>query len=259
MHDYYALNRRGRHAAPEIADHLRQQLHTFLASLLAQLDAQIDRRLVRTFLTSIEVRLPFRHRAHGLLLSELGAYLLGPHQAPAGTKRLSNLRRSPKWHASLIARFLWQAAQSRAQQLHQAGQEAILLWEESVLEKLESRSPEGLGPVRSSKAARLLRIRPGFYRPPTGRPVFVAGMRWLCLTVIGVARPATVAAMRWFSNRESGGVPATEVRTVREALLREGVASFGRRVLHVFDRGYAGAPWLGLLLVNRARFVTRWP
>jgi hypothetical protein len=145
------------------------------------------------------------------------------------------------------------------QQLHQAGEEAILLWDESVLEKLESRAAEGLGSVRSSKAHRLLRIRPGFYRPPIGRPVFVAGMRWLCLLVIGVSGPPTVAAMRWFSNRESGGIPATDVRLVRETLLRECVAGLGRRVLHVFDRGYAGAPWLGLLLVHRVRFVLRWP
>ena len=32
-----------------------------------------------------------RHRNHGLLLSELGGYLMGAEQAPAGTKRISNL------------------------------------------------------------------------------------------------------------------------------------------------------------------------
>lgn len=31
---------------------------------------------------------------HGLLLSQLEAYLLSPTQAPAGTKRLSNLLRA---------------------------------------------------------------------------------------------------------------------------------------------------------------------
>ena len=96
-----------------------------------------------TFRATIAVFLQFRHRAHGLLLSELGAYLLSPQQAPAGTKRLSNLLRCPKWHPSLIARFLWQAAQRRAEQLQQAGQEAILLWDESVLEKPESRAAQG--------------------------------------------------------------------------------------------------------------------
>jgi Transposase DDE domain len=259
MQDDFTLNLTDGTAAAEVADHLRQRLQRFLSALLAELDAQVDHRLVGTFLATIAVFLQFRHRAHGLLLSELGAYLLSPQQAPAGTKRLSNLLRCPKWHASLIARFLWRAAQRRVEQLHQAGEEAILLWDASVLEKPESRAAEGLGSVRSSKAGRLLRIRPGFYRPPTGRPVFVPGMRWLCLLVIGWAGPPTVAAMRWFSNRDSGGVPATDGGTVREGLLRECGAAFARRVLHVFDRGFAGAPWLGLLLVHRVRFVLRWP
>lgn len=30
------------------------------------------------------------------------------------------------------------------------------------------------------------------------------------------------------------------------------------QVLHVFDRGFAGAPWLRLLLRYRLRFVVRW-
>jgi hypothetical protein len=33
-----------------------------------------------------------RHRNHGLLLSELGGYLLGPERCCAGTKRISKLR-----------------------------------------------------------------------------------------------------------------------------------------------------------------------
>ena len=37
-----------------------------------------------------------RHSRSGLLLSELGAHILSPAQVPAGTKRLSNLLRSPK-------------------------------------------------------------------------------------------------------------------------------------------------------------------
>jgi hypothetical protein len=71
------------------------------------LDAQLDARLVRTVVGTVSALICWRQRAHGLLLSELGAYLLGPAQAPAGTKRLSNLLRSPKWQAALIARFLW--------------------------------------------------------------------------------------------------------------------------------------------------------
>ena len=34
---------------------------------------------------TLQALLLFRHRAHGLLLSELGAFLLDPEHAPAGT------------------------------------------------------------------------------------------------------------------------------------------------------------------------------
>ena len=78
------------------ASQLRHHVRTFLEPLLHRLDAQIDRRLVRTFVTPIAAILTWRHRQHGLLLSELGAYILSPHQAPAGTKRLSNLLHSPR-------------------------------------------------------------------------------------------------------------------------------------------------------------------
>jgi hypothetical protein len=36
------------------------------------------------------------------------------------------------------------------------------------------------GPTRSSKAARLSHVKPGYYTP-AGRPLFVPGMRWLGL------------------------------------------------------------------------------
>lgn len=108
-------------ASPEVAHHLAEQLEAFLHPLLLWLDASLDKRLVRTFLHTIQAILQFRHRAHGLLLSELGAYLLSPAQAPAGTKRLSNLLPSPKWAASLIEQFLWNQADVRLTALEEAG------------------------------------------------------------------------------------------------------------------------------------------
>lgn len=71
-------------APQELSHHFRGQLAAFLAPLLTELDARIDLRLVRTFLVTVEAILSFRHRNHGLLLSELGAYLLSPAQAPPG-------------------------------------------------------------------------------------------------------------------------------------------------------------------------------
>ena len=61
----------------QVADGLREGLCRFLLPLLALLDACLDVRLVRTFVATVEAILSFRNRAHGLLLSELGAYLLG--------------------------------------------------------------------------------------------------------------------------------------------------------------------------------------
>jgi hypothetical protein len=301
MYDYGAALAEGKQAARAISIHLRAQLTSFVAPLLQDLDAQIDRRLVRTFHAVLEVFLVFRHRQAGLLLSELGAYLLSPDRAPAGTKRLSNLLRSPKWKAELITSYLWRQAEVRLEGLQGAGAEALLLWDESVLEKAESLKLAGLGPVRSSKAARLHRPRPGCFRKP-GPPVVVPGMHWLCLLLVGPSGPPTVARMQWFAlprraksqhpkaapaaaapeavptagevgrDNEEGARPDEEgepeelpapwvesLRAAQEALLQEAVQRFGRQVLHVWDRGYAGSPWLGRVLPTGIRFVLRWP
>jgi hypothetical protein len=90
-----ALLATGAQASPQVAAALRQRLVTFLFPLSLALDEEIDRRLVCTFVATVEAMIRWRNRAHGLLLSELGGYLLAPEHALAGTKRLSNLLRSP--------------------------------------------------------------------------------------------------------------------------------------------------------------------
>src|SRR5258708_19134629 len=62
--------------------------------------------------------------------------------------------------------------------------------------------------------------------------------------------------MRWWSRK---GAQATSAREQEGHLLRECARRWGRRVLHLFDRGYAGAPWLGDLARQGVRFVMRWP
>jgi hypothetical protein len=69
----------------------------FLRPLLVELNGRLDRRLVRTFLGLVIAIITRRHRNQGLLLSELGGYLLPPAQAQAGTKRLSRLLLSRRW------------------------------------------------------------------------------------------------------------------------------------------------------------------
>lgn len=64
---------RGMQASPLVATTLTRDLAVFLAPLLAWLDTRMDKRLVRTVLSGIVALLEWRNRAHGLLLSELGA------------------------------------------------------------------------------------------------------------------------------------------------------------------------------------------
>ena len=84
MQPQYPTVLAGSQASPEMAQHLAHHLETFLHPLLLWLDVALDKRLVRTFLQTVQVILQFRHRTQGLLLSELGAYLLSPAQAPNG-------------------------------------------------------------------------------------------------------------------------------------------------------------------------------
>jgi hypothetical protein len=245
------------YAAPLIAQGLTAELGKFLLPLLIELDRLLDKRLVRTFTHLIAVILTFRDRANGLLLSELGGYLLSPDQAPAGTKRLSNLLHSAKWTATIITRFLWQRATAQLQQWDQAGQDGLVLWDESGWEKPESRHMEDLGPTRSSKAARLTHVKPGYYSPPTA-PICVPGMQWLAVLLIGRFAwqgPPLLAAQRWWTNR---GPHASFKRDEEAKLLVELAASWGRAVIHIFDQGFASALWVKLLLAYHLRFVLRW-
>ncbi len=235
---------------------MAKQLLVFLGPLEQWLDDQIDRRLVRTFFLALQAIVRFRHSRSGLLLSELGAHVLSPSRAPAGTKRLSNLLRSSRWSHTLLDRFLWRLAGQALGRLEESGETALAIWDESVLEKPESIAFEGLCPVRSSKAARLKRIKPGFFNPPGGRPVFVPGLHWLTVMVSGMNGPPALAAMGWWTSR---GRMATDRVTQKASLLAQCAGQWGRRVVHVFDRGFAGAPWLTELSGHRLRFIMRWP
>ena len=174
--------------AAEMAQGCYGALARFLAPLLMELDARIDKRLVRTFLQTIAVILRFRDRVNGLLLSEMGGYLDTPDKAPAGTKRLSRLLHCAKWSAELIRQVHGPRATRRLNAWKNAGLDALAIWDESVWEKPESIAPEEFGPVRSSKAARLTRIKRGYYTPPRG-PIFVPGLR-LYRRAPGGPRPA---------------------------------------------------------------------
>ncbi|NEU69987.1 hypothetical protein GK091_24110 [Spirosoma agri] len=129
-----------------------------------------------------------------------------------------------------------------------------MLWDESVVEKPESIRSEGLCAVRSSKAKRLKRIKPGFFNPPGGRPVHVPGFEWIGLLLAGRKTHPMVAFFRWYTTR---GEHAQDRLTLQTNLLTKAVEVFGRTLWHVFDRGYAGKRWLGELIGQAVPFVVR--
>jgi hypothetical protein len=112
---------------------------------------------------------------------------------------------------------------------------------------------EGLCAVRSGQAARLKRIKPGFYNPPGGRPVFVPGLHWISVLVLGSdGQVPVLAAMR-------RGKHASHKRKEEARLLKRCVRAWKQAAIHIFDRGFDSARWLKLLLDCQVRFILRWP
>jgi Transposase DDE domain len=263
---------------PTLAQSVGERCHAFLSPLLADLDAQVDRRLLRTLASTIPALIRHRDRPHALLLSELGAELAGPQHAPAGTKRLANLLHSRTWTADQLDAFLLARGRERVEVEATRVPEgrALCILDGSVLEKPESLVAEGLGPVRSSKARRLSRPRPqagpGYYRGKPGGPIVVPGFEWLGVLVTGWAaqverRPVALGAWSWYAKPRPtaaepaapNGLPQQRAVAAERAVLAQVVAAWGSdRLLHVWDRGFSGAAWLGDALDAHWHFVVRW-
>jgi hypothetical protein len=234
---------------------LENQCWEYMKPLLEELHKKIDRRLVKTLLDLVLVVLLHRHRNHGLLLSELGDHLLGGERGPAGVKRIASLLGSTRWKSIWIANYLWERADERVKELRAQKEAAYVIWDESVLEKSESLQAEGLCAVRSTKAARLKRIKPGYFNPPGGRPIFVPGFNWLQLLVTGIQGTPMLAHLSWWTTR---GEQASQKRVEEGKILRKVARIWGRKVIHIWDRGFAGSPWTTLALDHRLRFILRW-
>ena len=236
------------------AEVLSQLCYVFVGPVLRRVHQQLDRRLVQTLLDLLQVLVIHRHRQQGLLLSELGGHVLGPGQAPAGTKRIDRLLKSRRWQAATLIDFLWEKGDEALQRLMHPQDDIYVIWDESVIEKPESLKAERLGPVRSSKARRLLRIKPGYYTPPRG-PAFVPGWNWLQVLVAGPRGPATLAHLRWWTTR---GEQASDQRTEEAQVLQHVAHRWGRQVVHLWDQGFAGAPWVRQAVQAQVRFILRW-
>ncbi|NMC53478.1 MAG: transposase [Chloroflexi bacterium] len=238
-----------------VSEQLTHQLYLYTQSLLRQLAQELDRRLVKTFLDLMLIIVMHRHRNHGLELSELGGHLLGMAHAPAGTKRISNLLHSPRWSAELLEQWLWERGDEKIDQSMHPQDDTYVIWDESEIEKSESIKPERLCAVRSVKARRLKRIKKGYFNPPGGRPVFVPGFHWFQVVVTGFKGSPCLAHFHWWTSR---GEAASKMRDEEGAVLRQLARRWGSLVVHVWDRGFAGAPWLLQAFAARVRFIVRW-
>lgn len=227
----------------------------YLKPLLEELHKKVDRRLVKTLLDLVLVILMHRNRNSGLLLSELGDHLLGGERGPAGVKRIASLLHSHRWRSSLIVKYLWGRGDEKVKELRERKEAIYAIWDESVLEKSESLQAERLCAVRSSKAIRLKRIKPGYFNPPGGRPIFVPGFNWLQLLVTGRKGTPVLAHLSWWTTR---GKKASTKREIEGKILRKVARRWGRKVIHLWDRGFAGSPWTTLALDHHLRFIVRW-
>ena len=66
--------------------------------------------------------------------------------------------------------------------------------------------------------------------------------------------PVLLAVLRWWTSR---GPLASFEKDENCKLLRHLSQRWGRRLVHVFDRGYCGSPWLGALRGFDVRFIVR--
>lgn len=239
---------------PLVAE-MRARLTQFVRPVMTKLAQQLDIRLVQTARDLVQVILTHRHRAVGLLLSELGGYLLGPAHAPAGTKRISNLIHAKNWSADDINAVLWTQATERVQRLQHEGDAVLAVWDGSVWEKPESQAAQDWCPVRSAKARRLARRRKGISLPLKGPPILVPGLHWDGMAVLGMDGAPTLAHLEWWTTR---GEHATTQRDVEQRLLARCAKAWGQNGLHVWDRGYAGSPWLQAAITANVRFLVRW-
>lgn len=229
----------------------------YLEPIMGELSQQIDKRLTYTFFDTFFGILSHRDQINGLLLSELGGYINGPEHAPAGTKRLSNLLACEGWDDKLLQDQLLKKNQQRLSKKGEEGKRWLLHWDDSVIEKPESFRTEGLCAVVSSKASRLTRIKPGYYKK-IGR-ISVPGYEWSACVLSSLQDPPAICLMNWWTKR---GKHAEQKDNILYRMLQsssEMIKQTQAEVWHIFDRGYANFTTLNYMINHfEQQFIVRW-
>ena len=233
---------------------LLQRIKIFLEPFVQHLTMKMDVRLLRTFHDAFVGILAHRDRANCLLLSELGGYIAGFLHAPSGTKRLSNLFRSDKWSEKDVEAVRLKRTKEQVSLWHKEGRRVLGFIDDSRIEKPESWFCEGLCAVYSSKAQRLTRIKPGYYRPPIKR-ICVPGYEWTALMIGGLSLIPMLGIMKWWTTR---GEHKDSQDNVFYKLIKQIKFVFGSTLTLVLDRGFANLPTLDKLFKWQQSFIIRW-
>jgi hypothetical protein len=176
------------------------QSELYLKPFVAGLYLLMDRRLVATFSDAFMGILAHRNKDKCLVLSELGGFIAGFIHAASGTKRLSNLFLSSRWGADTLEKIHLERASAQVQNWTQEGHRVLGFLDDSTVEKPESWFSEGLCAVYSSKAARLTRIKRGYYKQPKGR-ICVPGFEWTGLMLGGLRLIPMLGLMKFWTKR----------------------------------------------------------
>lgn len=233
---------------------LLRRVKIFLEPFMHYLTTKMDVRLVRTFHDAFVGILAHRDRANCLLLSELGGYIAGFLHAPSGTKRLSNLFRSERWTEKDIEEVRLKRTKEQVNIWHKSAHHVLGFIDDSRIEKPESWFSEGLCAVYSSKAQRLIRIKPGYYRPPIKR-ICVPGYEWTALMIGGLSLIPMLGIMKWWTTR---GEHKDSRDNVFYKLLKQIKSVFDSSLTLVLDRGFANLPTLDKLFTHQQSFIIRW-
>lgn len=247
-----SLSEKKENKCPELID----KAYEYVNPILNQLSTKMDKRFMYTFFDLFMGMLSFRDKTNALLLSELGGYVNGPKNAPAGTKRISNLLRNEYWNYKDLSTHLLQKTKNRLSNPLEKGKQWLMHWDDSVIEKPESWKSEGLCPVFSSKAGRLTRIKPGYYKK-VGR-ICVPGFEWSGAVLSSLSDTPTICNMQWWTTK---GKYKDCRSNILFRMLRETssiIEQSGAEVWHVFDRGYANINTLEYLDFFKQKFIIRW-